>query len=125
MLSAAGYNSFCPVPMSFPMRKICFALFVMLLSLPLYAQQKAATVPPLPQDAPTRAQINTLLEMTQARKTMTMAVENSKQIMKQAAEDSFRQKVPNPTAKQLEALHGMFDDIVAMPLDEMMDAVIS
>ncbi|HEV2960485.1 MAG TPA: DUF2059 domain-containing protein [Candidatus Angelobacter sp.] len=114
------------------MRKACFMLFAMLLSLPLYGQQSVAEAsarakgsPALPQDAATQAEINTLIELTQTRKTMAVALESTKQIMKQAAEENFRKRVPNPTAKQLEALNGIYDDIADMPLDEMVNAVIS
>jgi uncharacterized protein len=44
--------------------------------------------------------------------------------MKQAAEQAFRERVPNPTPKQLEALHGIYDDITDVPVDELINAVI-
>ncbi len=80
---------------------------------------------PLPADAPTRNQVLTLLDLVQARQTMVDAMENVKQIMQNSAEESFRQKVPNATPKQIEALRGMFDEVTKTPLDEMINAVIS
>jgi hypothetical protein len=79
----------------------------------------------LPPDAPTRDQVLTLLDTMQVRKSMTVAMESMKRIMKQGAEQTFREKVPNPTAKQLEALHGMFDDMLdSLSQDDMINAFI-
>lgn len=78
----------------------------------------------LPSNAPTRDQVMTLLDLLQVRRTMSNMLENMKALMKQSAEEAFRKKIPNPTPKQLEALHAMFDDISDMPLDEMIDALI-
>jgi uncharacterized protein len=55
---------------------------------------------------------------------MTVAMEGFKQIMRDAAEKSLRERVPNPSPKQLEAFRGIYDDITDMPLDEMIDAMI-
>jgi hypothetical protein len=105
-----------------------------LFSLPALAQQSVAEVAAqsraagqaLPADAPTRDQVLTFLDLVQVRKDMAAGLGNLKQIAKQGAEQSFRQKVPNPTPKQLDALNGIIDDMFAeMPLDEMMNAVIS
>jgi hypothetical protein len=79
----------------------------------------------LPADAPTRDQVLTLLDLVQARQTMAAAVEDLKQIMQSSAEESFRQKVPNATPKQIEALRGVFDEVTKMPLDEMINTVIT
>ncbi len=115
------------------MRTFLLCLIV-LFSLPALAQQSVAEVATqsrvagqaLPADAPTRDQVLTFLDLMQARKGMAAALESMKQIAKQGAEQSFRQKVPNPTPKQLEAVYGMIDGMFAeMPLDEMMNAVIS
>jgi len=114
------------------MRKTVFLLCLVFSSLPVCAQQSVAEAAAqakaphaLPADAPTRDQVLTLLDLMQARKTMIAAMDNLKQIMKDSAEQSFRERVPNPTAKQLDALHGIYDDIVDIPLDEMMNAIIS
>lgn len=114
------------------MRKILLVLLVVCLSVPVFVQTSVAQAAaqtnnanqPLPADAPTRDQVMTLLDLLQARKTMTVFMENMKKIMKQSAEQVFREKVPNPTPKQLEALHGIQDDIVDIPLDDMINAII-
>ena len=47
------------------------------------------------------------------------------QAMKQSAERSFRERVPDPTPKQLEALNGMVEDAVGgLPMDEMVEAMV-
>ena len=78
----------------------------------------------LPADAPTRDQVMTLLDLLQVRRTMSAMLANMKQAAQQGAEEEFRKKVPNPTPKQLAALHGMFNDVIDMPLDEMINALI-
>lgn len=115
------------------MRTFLLCLTV-LFSFPALAQQSVAEVAAqskvaaqaFPADAPTRAQVLTFLDLVQTRKAIAAGLGNMKQIAKQRAEQSFRQKVPNPTPKQLEALYGIIDDMFAeMPLDEMMNAAIS
>lgn len=105
-------------------------LAICLLSIPSagYGQSTSPAKPnadsALSPDAPTRDQVMTLLDLLQTRKTMSAMMDNMKQIMRQGAEESFRKKVPNPTPKQIAALQGMFDDIIDMPLDEMVNALI-
>ena len=112
-----------------PLAAIAF-LAICLVSLPSAGHAQSAPAAKstpdstLPADAPTRDQIMTLLDLLQVRKTMSAMLQNMKQIMRQGAEESFRKKVPNPTPKQLAALQGMFDDVIDMPLDEMVDALI-
>src|SRR5260370_3704791 len=115
------------------MRTFLLCLIV-LFSLPALAQQSVAEVATqsrvagqaLPADAPTRDQVLTFLDLMQARKGMAAALESMKQIAKQGAAQSFRQKVPNPTPQQLEAVYGMIDGMFAqLPLHEMMKAAVS
>lgn len=114
------------------MGKSLVFLMVMLSGLTALGQQSVADVArqsragtqALSPDAPTREQLLTLLDAMQARKTMLAVMGNMKQIMREAAEKTFHEKVPNPTPKQLEAFRGMFDDIADMPVDEMIDALI-
>jgi len=66
----------------------------------------------------------TLLDLLQVRRTVALMMEGMKQAMKQGAEQSFRERVPDPTPKQLEALHGMIDDAMGdMPMDELLQAM--
>lgn len=114
------------------MRKMTLLLLAVFFTLPAFAQQSVAEAAALARssnqasaDAPTRDQVMTLLELLQVRKTMTVMLANMNQIMKDSAEQSFREKVPNPTPKQLAALHGMFDDAIeTMSLDDLINAII-
>jgi len=86
------------------------------------AKSKAEVFPP---DAPTHDQVMTLLDLLQVRKTMATMMDGMKQVMKQSSEQSFRERVPDPTPKQLEALHGMVEDALGdMPLNEIVEAVV-
>jgi hypothetical protein len=115
------------------MRKAVFLLVLMAAAAPLYAQQSVAEAAAqakaktegLAADAPTRDQVMKLLDLLQIRKSMSLMMDGMKQAMKQGAEEAFRERVPNPTPKQLEALNGMVDDMMAdMPLDEMIEAIV-
>lgn len=115
------------------MRKAVFLLVIMAAAAPLYAQQSVAEAAAqakaksagLAADAPTRDQVMKLLDLLQIRKSMSLMMDGMKQAMKQGAEEAFRERVPNPTPKQLEALNGMVDDMMAdMPLDEMIEAIV-
>jgi len=115
------------------MRKAVFLLVLMAAAAPLYAQQSVAEAAAqakaktegLAADAPTRDQVMKLLDLLQIRKSMSLMMDGMKQAMKQGAQETFRERVPNPTPKQLEALNGMVDDLMAdMPLDEMIEAMV-
>jgi hypothetical protein len=115
------------------MRKAVFLFVLMAAAAPLYAQQSvaeaAAQAKAKPQalavDAPTHDQVMKLLDLLQVRKSMSLMMDGMKQAMKQGAEEAFRERVPNPTPKQLEALNGMVDDMMAdMPLNELIEAMV-
>jgi len=116
------------------MRKSLLFLVLALTGAPLFAQQviggKLSNEPKGTQetfapDAPTHDQVMTLLDLLQVRKMMATMMDGMKQAMKQSAEKSFRERVPDPTPKQLAALHGMIDDAIGdMPLDEMVEAMV-
>ena len=115
------------------MRKGVFLLVLMAATAPVYAQQSVAEAAAqakaksegLAADAPTHDQIIKLMDLLQIRRNMALMMDGMKQAMKQGAEQAFRERVPNPTPKQLEALNGMVDDMMAdMPLDEMAEAMV-
>ncbi|HET8888159.1 MAG TPA: DUF2059 domain-containing protein [Candidatus Angelobacter sp.] len=115
------------------MRKGVFLLVLMAAAVPVYAQQSVAEAAAqakaksegLAADAPTHDQIMKLVDLLQIRRNISLMMDGMKQAMKQGAEQSFRDRVPNPTPKQLEALNGMVDDMMAdMPLDEMVEAIV-
>ena len=115
------------------MRKAVFLFVLMAAAAPLYAQQSVAEAAAqakaksqgLAADAPTHDQVMKLLDLLQVRKSMSLMMDGMKQVMKQDAEEAFRERVPNPTPKQLEALNGMVDDMMAdMPLNELIEAMV-
>ena len=115
------------------MRKAVFLFVLMAAAASLYAQQSVAEAAAqakakpegLAADAPTRDQVMKLLDLLQVRKSMSLMMDGMKQAMKQGAEEAFRERVPNPTPKQLEALNGMVDDMMAdMPLNELIEAMV-
>jgi len=114
------------------MRKTVFLLCLVLPSLPLCAQQsvaeaaaKAKAAHALPADAPTREQVLRLFDLLQIRRNMVVMMDGMKKAAQAGAEESFRQRVPDPTPKQLELLNQMMADAFGdMPLDAILDAII-
>ena len=108
-------------------------LVLLAVAAPVFAQQSVAEaaaqakskVEAFPADAPTHDQVMTLLDLLQVRKMMATMMDGMKQTMKQGAEQSFRERVPDPTPKQLEALNGMVEDALGeLPMDEMVEAMV-
>jgi hypothetical protein len=108
-------------------------LILLAVAAPVFAQQSVAEaaaqakskVEAFPADAPTHDQVMTLLDLLQIRKMMATMMDGMKQAMKQGAEQSFRERVPDPTPKQLEALNGMVEDALGdLPMDEMLEAMV-
>ena len=108
-------------------------LVLLAFAAPVFAQQSVAEaaaqaksqIEVFPADAPSHDQVMTLLDLLQIRKMMATMMDGMQQAMKQGAERSFRERVPNPTPKQLEALKGMVDDAVGgLPIDEMVEAIV-
>lgn len=115
------------------MRKSLLLFVLVVAGAPVFAQQSVAEAAAQAKakaegfsaDAPTHDQVMTLLDLLQIRKSMSLMMDGMKQAMKQGAEQAFRERVPDPTPKQLEALNGMVEDIMAdMPLDEMIEAMV-
>lgn len=116
------------------MRRGLLLLVLLAIAAPVFAQQSLAEAAAqakskaeaLPADAPTRDQVMTLFDLLQIRRNMSLMMDGMKQAMKQSADQVFRESVPDPTPKQLEALHGMIDGALAdMPLGEMIDAAVT
>ena len=116
------------------MRKVLLLVVLVVTAAPLFSQtivagkiqgQPKATEETFPPDAPTHDQVMTLLDLLQIRKNMVVMMDGMKQAMKQSVEKSFRERVPDPSPKQLEALHGMIDDAIGeIPMDEMVEAIV-
>jgi hypothetical protein len=117
------------------MRSRGLVLLVLLaVAAPAFAQQSVAEAAAQAKskaevfsaDAPTHDQVMTLLDLMQVRRNMVLMIDGMKNAMKEGAERSFRERVPNPTPKQLEALHAMIDGAMSeMPMDEMLEATVA
>jgi len=109
-------------------------LILLAVAAPAFAQQSVAEAAAqakakaeaLPADAPTHDQVMTLFDLLQIRRTMSLAMDGMKQAIKQGAEQSFRERVTDPTPKQLDALREMLDSVMGdMPMDEMVEAAVT
>ena len=109
-------------------------LVLLAVAAPVFAQQSVAEAAAqakseaevFPADAPTHDQVMTLLDLLQVRRNMALMIDGMKNAMKEGAERSFRERIPNPTPQQLEALRGMIDGAMSdMPLDEMVEATVA
>ncbi len=115
------------------MRRVVLLAFLALFSLPLCAQQSVAEIAAqakaaraLPANAPTRDQVLTLFDLLQVRKNMATMMDSMKKVAQEAAEQNFRQRVPDATPKQLELMNKMIDDMFGeMHVDEFVDVSIS
>src|SRR5689334_20959504 len=96
-------------------RKAIFLFEFITAALPALAQQSVAEAAAqakskttaLAPDAPTHDQVITLLNLLQIRKNMAVMMEGMKKAMKDGAEQGFRERIPDPTPQQLQALYGM------------------
>jgi hypothetical protein len=103
-----------------------------MVTMPIFGQQNAAEAAAqaksntaLSPNAPTHDQVMTLLDLLQIRKNIVVMMDGMKKVMKDAAEQGFRERVPDPTPQQLQTLSGMVDDIMAdLPIDEMVEAMV-
>lgn len=109
-------------------------LVLLAVAVPVFAQQSVAKAAAqakskaeaLPVDAPSHDQVMTLFDLLQIRRTMSLAMDGMKQAIKQGAEQGLRERVPDPTPKQLNALREMLDSAIGeMPMDEMVEAAVT
>jgi hypothetical protein len=88
------------------------------------AQAKAKSLA-LSPDAPTHDQVMTMLNLLRIRNTLSLFMDGMKKAMQESGEQSLRERVPNPTPAQLEAVRGMVEDAMGdIPLDEMIEAMV-
>ena len=123
------------------MRKI-FVFAIILFGLPLISQQafsqqalsrqaaqKSEPGKPSAQaassDTPTREQVLQLFDLLKVRQNMEVMMDGMKDTARTGAEDILRQKVEDPSAKQIAMTHKIFNDVFGeLPIQEMMEAVI-
>lgn len=92
---------------------------------PTAPAHKAAARPPVAQEKPTQEQVLMLLKLLQVRDNMQISVDAMKEQVKGTAEQSFREKFPNPTAEQLKAVQGVVDGVFQeLVLDDLIRDVV-
>jgi hypothetical protein len=115
------------------MRGTILLLVCVMMAAPMFGQQSVAEAAAqakahaaaLSPDAPSHDQVMTLLNLLRVRTMLTNLMEGIKKAAKDGAEQSFRERVPNPTPAQLEALKGIVDDSLGdLPIDEMIEAMV-
>jgi hypothetical protein len=127
------------------MVKVASLLAVVLAVSPAFAQQslaeaaaksrqeaqakKAAAMPALPADAPTREDVLKLFGLLQVNKTMEAVVKAVKQQSAEMFEQIVRERMPDATPEQKKAMREMMDDLMRQALgpdaiNEMLEATI-
>ncbi|HKW75340.1 MAG TPA: DUF2059 domain-containing protein [Terriglobales bacterium] len=115
------------------MKTLFLAVLGMVLSLPALAQK----TPPAPHKAPARRasaaedekpsaeQVLRLLDLLRVKESIQISVDAMKEEMKGTAEQSFREKIPNPTPEQLQSVHAVVDDVFkTLVLDDLITDVV-
>jgi hypothetical protein len=115
------------------MKILILASLGMALSLPAFAQKapaaahKPATRPvaAAEDDKPSTEQVLHLLDLLRVKESIQISVDAMKEEMKGTAEQSFREKFPNPTPQQLESVHAAVDDVFkTLVLDDLITDVV-
>ena len=101
---------------------VCISVLAQSPSKPVH---KTAARPPAAQEKPTQEQVLKLLELLQVRDNMQISVDAMKEQVRGTAEQSFREKFPNPTAEQLKAVQGIVDGVFQeLVLDDLIRDVV-
>ena len=118
------------------MRKILvFAIIffgISLISQAAFSQQAAQKAGPgkssaqaASADMPTREQVHQLFDLLKVRQNMEVMMDGMKDAARTGAEDILRQKVDDPSEKQIAMTHKIFNDVFGeLPIEEMMEAVV-
>jgi uncharacterized protein len=113
--------------------KPLFPLFVCaVLSVPALAQKPAAPHPTASRstlaaadEKPSAEQVLRLLDLLRIKESIQISVDAMKEEMKGTAEQSFREKFPNPTPEQLQSVHAAVDDVFkTLVLDDLLTKVV-
>lgn len=101
---------------------VCISVLAQSPSKPAH---KTAARPPAAQEKPTQEQVLKLLELLQVRDSMQISIDAMKEQVKGTAEQSFREKFPNPTVEQLKAVQGIVDGVFQeLALDDLIRDVV-
>ncbi len=106
---------------------LVLSLVMLCLAAPALSQAPASSTDrqALPPDAPTHDQVMTMLDLLQMRRNLQQLMSGMVAAMKDGAERGLRSKNPNPTPKQLEAIHAVIEEAFKdMPIDEMLEAIV-
>jgi hypothetical protein len=123
------------------MKKYCCLFFFVLSSIALLAQQPSArkstqTTQPEPSsdrhnvnspgvDPPSHAQVMKLLDLLKVRDTIKITIDATRQQVLGNAEETFREKISNPTPEQLKSLRAIVEDVFSeISLEEIIKDVV-
>jgi hypothetical protein len=114
------------------MKILILAVLGMALSLPTLAQKtsgaprkSAARSAVAQNEKPSTEQVLQLLDLLRVKESIQISVDAMKEEMKGTAEQSFREKIPNPTAEQLQSVHAVVDDVFkTLVLDDLITDVV-
>lgn len=115
------------------MKTLIVAVLAVPLSFPAFAQKppaaahKAAERAPAAAlgEKPTTEQVLRLLDLLQIKQSIQISVDAMKEEMKDTAEQSFREKIPNPTPEQLQSVHAVVDDVFkTLVFDDLITDVV-
>ena len=74
---------------------------------------------------PTTEEVLKLLDLLKIKDSMQITVDAMKEQMKGSAEESFREKIPNPTPEQLKSLNGVVDEVFkTLVFDDLITDVV-
>lgn len=113
------------------MKSLLLPVLLAMLCIPASAQspstagKKAEAGPRTGEDRPSQEQVLKLLELLKVRENMEITVDAMKEQVRGTAEQSFREKIPNPSAEQLKSVNaiveGVFKDLV---LEDLLKDVV-
>jgi uncharacterized protein len=117
------------------MRTFLFLLLVVIGQSPWLLAQKAApaatparphTSQPATSDgAPSLAQVVKLMELLRVRDELQITLDAMKQQMKDAATETFSERIPNPTPEQLRSVNSVVDDVFTeVSLDDLIKDLV-
>jgi hypothetical protein len=114
------------------MKPLFLAFVCAVLIVPALAQKAAAPHKPASRNTaaaedekPSSEQVLRLLDLLRIKESIQISVDAMKEEMKGTAEQSFREKFPNPTPEQLQSVHAAVDDVFkTLVLDDLITDVV-
>jgi uncharacterized protein len=117
------------------MRTLLLLLLVVISQSPWLLAQKAApsvtpakthaSQPAVPDGAPSLAQVVKLMELLRVRDELQITLDAMKQQMKDAATDTFSERIPHPTPEQLQSVNSVVDNVFTeISLDDLIKDLV-